>query len=85
MGKPISTLRFPDAQANPWVRHRQRLLASALAPDFPVAPLGGEFIPPPGGKVPTFDIWLMPAERIAGLATAPSPDPEADPQGPARG
>ena len=79
-GKPFSTLRFPDAQANPWVRHRQKLLASALAPDFPVAPPGGEVIAAPGGKVPTFDIWLMPEERIPGMVSAPASDPQADPK-----
>ncbi len=79
-GKPLSTLRFPDPQANPWVRHRQRLLASALAPDFPVAPPGGEVIAAPGGKVPTFDIWLLLEERIPGIATPALSEALADPK-----
>jgi hypothetical protein len=61
-GEIIQTLAFPDPGANSWVRHRQELLASALAPDIPVQPLGGEVIAAPDGKVPTEYLWLLPGE-----------------------
>ncbi len=49
-GEVIKTLTFPDPDANPWVRHRQELLARALADDqfvqkpgpVPLAGLGRE-------------------------------------------
>ena len=68
-GKVTRTLRFPDPQANPWVRQRQELLARALAPDQPSEPSGQEVVPAPGQKAPTADIWLTREDDI--------PDPSA--------
>jgi hypothetical protein len=72
-GKPLKTLRFPDPSANPWVRHRQEVLARALAPDLPVPPQEGEVLAPPGGKVPTLAIWLLQNENIDKRGMPPPP------------
>jgi hypothetical protein len=56
-GKLLETLHFPDDHANPWVRHRQSLLAQGLGEDLPVQPPQGEYIPPPGQDVPKLLIW----------------------------
>lgn len=58
-GQPLQTLKFPDDQANAWVRHRQGLLAQGLAGDFPVQPRAGEVIPAPHQQVPVVTIWDM--------------------------
>jgi hypothetical protein len=66
-GKVIKTLNFPDAQANYWVRHRQRLLAQALGDDQPVQAPMGEQVLPQGQQFPTVSIWVqseMPAEKL---------------------
>lgn len=69
-GEPL-LLRFPDASANPWVRHRQAILARQLGDDNPVEPPMGEIIAPPGQAVPTVSYWarldeVNPALRGAG-------------------
>jgi hypothetical protein len=56
-GNVLETLKFPDEHANPWVRHRQSLLAQGLGEDLPVQPPQGEYIPPPGQEVPRVLIW----------------------------
>jgi hypothetical protein len=56
-GKLLDTVKFPDDQANPWVRHRQSLLAQGLTDDLPVQPPQGEYIPPPGQEVPKVLLW----------------------------
>jgi hypothetical protein len=56
-GNVVGTHRFPDEDANPWVRHRQDLLARHLATDVPVMPPQGELIGAPGQAVPTIRIW----------------------------
>jgi hypothetical protein len=56
-GETVTTLKIPDSSANPWVQHRQRLLAQALAPDLRVEPPRGEVIAAPGRQVPTVEIW----------------------------
>jgi hypothetical protein len=56
-GQEIRTVRFPDPQANFWVRHRQDLLARGLADDLPVEPVNSEAIPAPNRPVQTVDIW----------------------------
>jgi hypothetical protein len=56
-GNLLETLKFPEDQANPWVRHRQALLAQELAQDVPVQLPQGEYIPPPGQEVPQLIIW----------------------------
>lgn len=71
-GKPMATMRFPDREANFWVRHRQAILAQSLAADVPVQPRPGEAIPAPGQKAPTVTIWEpVPDERMLRLETIP--------------
>ncbi len=59
-GKELAVVELPDRQANRWVRHRQAVLASWLAPDQPVQP-AGEVVAAPGQAVPTVPVW-EPAE-----------------------
>jgi hypothetical protein len=56
-GNPLKTLRFPDPEANRWVRHRQQLLASWLGNDQPVPYPQGEVLAPPGQELPTREVW----------------------------
>ena len=58
----MGTYQFPDPTVNPWVRHRQTLLASALAPDQSIPPPAGELLAAPGQKAPTLSVWLLPEE-----------------------
>src|SRR5262249_27315080 len=53
----IGMLEIPNRRANPWVRHRQSVLARALGDDQPVPPPQGEVVAPPGQKLPTVQIW----------------------------
>jgi hypothetical protein len=53
----MATLEIPGKSANPWVRHRQSVLARALGDDQPVPPPQGEVVAPPGQKLPTVEIW----------------------------
>src|SRR5215471_1430396 len=46
-GAVQNTLKFPDDNANAWVRHRQKVLAQWLGFDVPVQPLQGEQVLPP--------------------------------------
>jgi hypothetical protein len=55
-GDPIA-VRFPDPEANPWVRHLQEVFVQGLASDLPVAPLEGETVPAPNKQVRTLAIW----------------------------
>lgn len=50
-GDVIETLRYPDANANSWVKDRQNQLAQYLGGDQPVAPPAGEAIPAPSQQV----------------------------------
>jgi hypothetical protein len=73
-GTLMETLQFPDPNANPWVRHRQEILASALAPDLPLPPSQSEVIPPAGEKVPNVDLWAIKGEDFSGkLGAMPPP------------
>jgi len=72
-GAVIETLHFPDPNANPWVRHRQEVLVSSLAPDLPVEQQGGEVIPAPGEKVPTVSLWALPGENFSSPIQQPPP------------
>lgn len=56
-GRETAKLRFPDEKANFWVRHRQALLAQALADDMPVMPPRTEVIAAPNREIPTVLIW----------------------------
>jgi len=53
----VTTLQFPDPTGNPWVRHRQSLLAGGLGDDIPVQAPRGEVIPAPGQQMQTYTIW----------------------------
>jgi hypothetical protein len=53
----VTTLKFPENTGNPWMRHRQKLLALGLGDDMPVLPPRGEVIPAPGQKMRTLTIW----------------------------
>jgi hypothetical protein len=61
-GKVFRTLRFPDANANFWVRQRQELLVRNLAPDQVLEPPGAELLAAPGQEVPTVSFWMLPNE-----------------------
>lgn len=71
-GAVKDTLRFPEKDANAWVRHRQGLLAwHLLQGDQPVAPPAGEVIPAPGQRADV-QFWDMAqGDRIARLRTVP--------------
>jgi hypothetical protein len=78
-GEEIARLHFPDPDANPWVRHRQEVLASSLGLDLPVEQQGGEVIPAPGEKVPTVPLWALAGEDFSAPMQQP---PQADPNAP---
>ncbi|MCC6421814.1 MAG: hypothetical protein IT429_26655 [Gemmataceae bacterium] len=67
----LVTLKFPDAKANPWVRHRQHVLAAALGNDIPVQPPQGEVIAAPGQEVRQVQIWDIGPEGALQLKTVP--------------
>jgi hypothetical protein len=71
-GTLTETLNFPDPQANPWVRHRQELLARYLAPDLPIQPPQSEVIPAPGQQVTLISVWARPGEDFSGADEAPT-------------
>lgn len=56
-GNMLKTVKFPEADANPWNRERQKHLALGLGDDQPVQPPRGEAIPAPGGKVKMVTMW----------------------------
>jgi hypothetical protein len=56
-GKVMRTLKFPDAQANYWLRHRQHVLAQALGDDQPVQAPQGEQVLPQGQQFQSVSIW----------------------------
>ena len=58
-GSSLGTLPLPDQRNNWWVRHRQALLARALADDVPVFPPGGEMVAAPGQALPSSLIWEL--------------------------
>ncbi|QDU61386.1 hypothetical protein Pan216_22420 [Planctomycetes bacterium Pan216] len=58
-GKTIDELTFPDPKAWGTVRHRQRLLARALAEDELVVPTEGEMVPAANQRVERVLIWQM--------------------------
>jgi hypothetical protein len=70
-GKPIKTVRLPDARANFWVRHRQGLLAQWLADDRPVQARPGEAIAPPDQEVRRVEIWDTAPDRTLRLRAVP--------------
>jgi hypothetical protein len=58
-GQEIETVRVPDDTANPWVRHRESVLARWLGEDRPIAPPQSEVIAGPGRDVPEVLIWEL--------------------------
>jgi hypothetical protein len=62
-GKEVANVRFPDKNANYWLRHRQTLLANALSLDEPAAPPQMEAIPGPNQRVPTVPLWDMAPDK----------------------
>lgn len=58
-GSPLGTLPLPDQRCNWWVRHRQALLARALADDLRVFPPEGEMVAAPGHALPNSPIWEL--------------------------
>lgn len=58
-GTVIKTLKFPEANANFWVKHRQYLLAQCLANDVPTQQRGTDKVGPKGGATPKQDYWLL--------------------------
>jgi hypothetical protein len=71
LGMTVKTVRIPDPDANYWVRHRQGLLAQALADDQPVEPRGTESIPAPNQRAQTVSIWDMSENRTLRLRSMP--------------
>jgi hypothetical protein len=70
-GETLGTLTFPEKDANPWVRHRQGLLARALAADQPVQPPAGEAIPAPHQDVRSVQIWDLAPDQSLHLSSVP--------------
>jgi hypothetical protein len=71
-GSVLQTLTFPDPNANPWVRHRQEVLASSLAPDLPIEKPSSDVIAPPGQKPLSVDLWALPGEDFTANAAPPA-------------
>jgi len=64
----VTTLKFPDDKANPWVRHRQGVLAKALAQDLPPMQRGTQKIAPIGQEEEkTVEIWESQPDGTARL------------------
>ena len=70
-GTVMKTLAFPDPGANPWVRQRQEILATSLAPDLPAEKPASDIIAPPGQKPPMVDVWALPGEDFTANASPP--------------
>ena len=70
-GELLKTIRVPDENASFWVRHRQSLLAQALADDQPVQPRAGEVVAAPGKQVQTVDIWDTAENNTLRLRSVP--------------
>jgi hypothetical protein len=74
-GTVMKTLAFPDPGANPWVRQRQEILASSLAPDLPAEKPASDIVAPPGQKPPMVDVWALPGETFTANASPPPAAP----------
>jgi hypothetical protein len=57
-GKELETLHFPDKDANPWVRHRQQLLAYGLGDDMPYVPPTTDLLAAAGQDAPRVLVWV---------------------------
>jgi hypothetical protein len=58
-GQELARVRLPDENANPWVRHRQEILANGLGDDVPVRIPGSELVPAVGREVEQVDYWVF--------------------------
>jgi hypothetical protein len=56
-GTVVNTLKFPEENANYWVRYRQERMAQALGGDQPPQLPQGEQVMPPGTPYPTVEVW----------------------------
>jgi hypothetical protein len=70
-GRVLKKLRFPDPNANLWLRQRQLLLARGLAEDIPVQPPQGEEVGAPKQGAPTIEIWDFRLGKMLRLQTIP--------------
>jgi len=62
-GETLTSLQFPDKNANRWVRHRQECFVSGLVPDRPIMPPAGEEVPAPGQEPRKVEIWELAGEQ----------------------
>jgi hypothetical protein len=70
-GQVVATVKVPDEKANPWVRHRQGVLAQWLGDDQPLPPPLTEVIAAPQQRAPTTLIWDAVEQRRLVLKTVP--------------
>jgi hypothetical protein len=79
-GKVLQTLRFPDPNANRWVRYRQSLLAQQLGNDEPVPPQQGVIVAPAGQPLPKQRWWQQDGEkRLKMIEDTPNAIPRNQP------
>jgi hypothetical protein len=70
-GNELATVKFPQDEANFWVRHRQSVLVGWFTDDIPVPPPQSEVVAAPGQQVPTLAIWDSVGPRQLQLKTVP--------------
>jgi hypothetical protein len=70
-GEPIRTVRFPEASANPWLRHRESVLALGLGNDQPIQARPGEVIAAPKQNVSQVTYWDNSKGSVLRLETVP--------------
>jgi hypothetical protein len=74
----IKVRKFPDEKANPWVRHRQELIAQHLVPDLRLPPRGSRRLAAKGKELPKIEIFKPDGERVLRLAEVTELDPALD-------
>ena len=77
-GKVIKTVRIPDPEANPWVRHRQEQLAASLSFDEPVPQRQGDKLAPVGQEETQISFWRGEG-RTFNLVTVPKSEQPSTP------
>jgi hypothetical protein len=70
-GNEVATVPVPDPAANPWVRHRQSLLAQWLTNDLPVPPPQSEVIAAPNQAPPAVLLWDLDGNNRLKLKSVP--------------
>lgn len=68
-GQEVATLKFPEANVNYWVHHRQMQLANSLGNDMPVENQSGEVIAAPNRAPPSIIIWEIVENQKVKLQT----------------